>query len=70
MALRARLNQFTAGENKKSVPCMLAWECFLYQEVTALHNNWENGHFYLGKYYDKLMVNCADGDEKSNKLSV
>ena len=43
---------------------------FCYQEVTALHNNWENGHFYLGKYYDKLMVNCADGDEKSNKLSV
>ncbi|XP_068737355.1 serine/threonine-protein kinase ATR-like isoform X2 [Montipora capricornis] len=41
-----------------------------YKEVTALHNNWENGHFYLGKYYDKLMVNCADGDEKSNKLSV
>ena len=69
MALRARLNQFTAGENKKSVPYWLE-NVFFYQEVTDLHNNWENGHFYLGKYYDKLMVNCADGDEKSNKLSV
>lgn len=69
MALLARLNQFTADENKKSVPCQLE-NVFFYQEVTGLHNNWENGHFYLGKYYDKLMVNCADGDEKSNKLSV
>lgn len=69
MALRARLNQFTAGEINKWVPRQLE-DVFFYQEVTALHNNWENGHFYLGKYYDKLMVNCADGDEKSNKLSV
>jgi len=38
--------------------------------VTALHGDWENGHFYLGKYYDKLMAACADGEEKSSTLSM
>ncbi|RMX47129.1 hypothetical protein pdam_00018677 [Pocillopora damicornis] len=41
-----------------------------YKEVTALHGSWENGHFYLGKYYDKLMSACPEGEEKSNKVYV
>lgn len=41
-----------------------------YKEVTALHGNWENGHFYLGKYYDKLMSACPEGEEKSTKFYV
>jgi len=41
-----------------------------YKEVTTLHGDWENGHFYLGKYYDKLMAACTDGEEKSNTLSM
>ncbi|KAK3744393.1 hypothetical protein QZH41_012155, partial [Actinostola sp. cb2023] len=39
-----------------------------FREVTDLPTNWENGHFYIGKYYDRLMLACLD-EEKTNKLS-
>uniref|UniRef100_S4RDY2 Serine/threonine-protein kinase ATR n=1 Tax=Petromyzon marinus TaxID=7757 RepID=S4RDY2_PETMA len=31
-----------------------------YKEVTSLLPDWEDGHFYLAKYYDKLMPTMTD----------
>ena len=33
-----------------------------YKEVKDVHGKWEDVHFYLGRYYDKLMKNPVDMD--------
>ena len=33
---------------------------FLLQEVVLLNGEWENAHFYLAKYYDKLINSVTD----------
>ncbi|XP_013417435.1 serine/threonine-protein kinase ATR-like isoform X2 [Lingula anatina] len=35
----------------------------LYKEVTDVYNDWEDGHFYLARYYDKVMTTLADPDK-------
>ena len=72
--LNSKISSKSAPLRPRLGPVLFIWNfttfSFLWQEVTTLHSNWENGHFYLGKYYDKLMANCTDGEEKSSKLSV
>ncbi|XP_028398063.1 serine/threonine-protein kinase ATR-like isoform X2 [Dendronephthya gigantea] len=38
-----------------------------YKEVVSLNSQWENGHFYLAKYYEKIM-NSVDDSKKSGRL--
>ena len=33
----------------------------------SLNGQWESGHFYLAKYYEKIM-NSVDDSKKSGKL--
>lgn len=37
-----------------------------YKDVISKHFMWEKGHFYLAKYYEKLM-NSVDTDPKERK---
>lgn len=36
-----------------------------YMSVTEVNSEWEDGHFYLAKYYDRLMLSFADRPEKA-----
>ena len=43
--------------------------CYLLQDVTLFLPEWEDGHFYLAKYYDKLMPMVTDNKmEKQGDL--
>ena len=36
-----------------------------YKDVVDVNPEWENGHFYLAMYYDKVMQNVTDRPEKA-----
>ena len=36
-----------------------------YKDVLEVNPEWEDGHFYLAKYYDRLMLSLSDRPEKS-----
>lgn len=35
-----------------------------YKEVTDVYPNWEDGHFHLAKYYDKIMTTLLEDKDK------
>ncbi|XP_077988664.1 serine/threonine-protein kinase ATR-like [Glandiceps talaboti] len=39
-----------------------------YKDVISVHNEWEDGHFYLAKYYDRIMSTVADRPEKQGEI--
>ncbi|XP_030832739.1 serine/threonine-protein kinase ATR-like [Strongylocentrotus purpuratus] len=41
-----------------------------YMSVTEVNSEWEDGHFYLAKYYDRLMLSFADRPEKAGEFVV
>ncbi|XP_048255679.1 serine/threonine-protein kinase ATR-like isoform X1 [Haliotis rufescens] len=38
-----------------------------YKDVIDIYPRWEDGHFYLAKYYDKIMMALIDDKEKPEK---
>jgi serine/threonine-protein kinase ATR len=39
----------------------------LYHKVITVNHDWEDGHFYIGKYYDKIITTLLeDNKEKPN----
>lgn len=44
-------------------------DCCVFQDVTNLLPEWEDGNFYLAKYYDKVMPMVTDNKlEKQGNL--
>ncbi|XP_071509803.1 serine/threonine-protein kinase ATR-like [Diadema antillarum] len=41
-----------------------------YKAVTEVNPEWEDGHFYMAKYYDRLMLNFTDRPEKAGEFVV
>ncbi|KAJ8029668.1 Serine/threonine-protein kinase ATR [Holothuria leucospilota] len=39
-----------------------------YKEVVDIHPEWEDGHFYMAKYYDRLMLSFTDRPEKGGEF--
>ncbi|XP_041373194.1 serine/threonine-protein kinase ATR-like [Gigantopelta aegis] len=39
----------------------------LYKDVIDIHPEWEDGHFYLAKYYDKIMTTIIDDKDRPEK---
>ncbi|XP_070572431.1 serine/threonine-protein kinase ATR-like isoform X2 [Ptychodera flava] len=39
-----------------------------YKDVITIHKEWEDGHFYLAKYYDRIMSTVADRPEKQGEI--
>ncbi|XP_033634079.1 serine/threonine-protein kinase ATR-like [Asterias rubens] len=39
-----------------------------YKDVLEVNPEWEDGHFYLAKYYDRLMLSLSDRPEKSGEF--
>ena len=39
----------------------------LYKDVIEIHPEWEDGHFYLAKYYDKIMTTIIDDKDRPEK---
>ena len=38
-----------------------------YREVQKVHNEWEDGYFYVAKYYDKIMTKLFPTDRPEKK---
>ena len=39
----------------------------LYRKVISVNHDWEDGHFYMGKYYDKIITTLLeDRQERPN----
>lgn len=38
-----------------------------YKEVTQVHQQWEDGYFYMGQYYDKIMSNLGGVTVRSDQ---
>ena len=36
-----------------------------YREVLKVHSGWEDGYFYLAKYYDKIMNTLLANDQST-----
>ncbi|XP_071844608.1 serine/threonine-protein kinase ATR-like isoform X2 [Apostichopus japonicus] len=41
-----------------------------YKEVSDVHPEWEDGYFYMAKYYDRLMLNFTDRPEKAGEFVI
>lgn len=41
-----------------------------YKEVVDVNPAWEDGHFYMAKYYDRLMLNFTDRPEKAGEFVI
>lgn len=39
-----------------------------YKDVVSKHFMWEKGHFYLAKYYEKLMKTVESAEQESKEL--
>ncbi|XP_022100883.1 serine/threonine-protein kinase ATR-like [Acanthaster planci] len=39
-----------------------------YKDVLDVYPEWEDGHFYLAKYYDRLMLSLSERPEKSGEF--
>ena len=38
-----------------------------YKEVVKIHNSFEEGYFYIAKFYNKIMTNLVDSDRLEKK---
>ena len=41
-----------------------------YKEVIRVHQDWEDGYFYLAKYYDKVMATLFVESDKVAKKGL
>ncbi|CAH1797711.1 unnamed protein product [Owenia fusiformis] len=41
-----------------------------YRDVIDMNPTWEDGHFYLAKYYDKIMVHLTNSDRPDRQRSI
>ncbi|XP_076342151.1 uncharacterized protein LOC143242566 isoform X2 [Tachypleus tridentatus] len=39
----------------------------MYRDVVAIQPEWEEGHFHLAKYYDRVMTTLEKSEKKSSK---
>ena len=66
-------DQIIVGDQNSTGSCLYltlySYVCVMLQDVTNLLPEWEDGNFYLAKYYDKVMPMVTDNKlEKQGNL--